>query len=100
VARNYFWTGGGKTEIAKIGNAKQRSTLELESLFVPKTSVLQKKVFVGSRAFFGPKTPVLQKKKSLLDFGAFSCPKHGSRHRSQGGGGGLTPCFPRLWERH
>jgi len=45
--------GGGKTEIAKIGNAKQRSTLELES-FCPE-----------------------KKKRSLPDFGAFSCPKHG-----------------------
>jgi len=43
VARELFLDRGGKSEIAKIGNAKQRSTLELENLFVPKTSVLQKK---------------------------------------------------------
>jgi len=76
---------GGKIEFAKIGNAKQRSTLELESLFVSKTSVFpKKKVLAGFGAFFDPKASVLQKKRSSLDFGAFSCPKHGSRHRSQG----------------
>jgi len=34
---------GGKTESAKVGNAKYRSSLELERFFVPKRSVLQKK---------------------------------------------------------
>jgi len=42
---NCFWTGegGGKTESAKIGNAKQRPALVLKRLLVSKTSVLQKK---------------------------------------------------------
>jgi len=69
VARELFMDRGGKTESAKIGNAKQKSTVEFESLFVPETK----------------RSP---KKRSSPDFGAFSSPKHGSRHRFQGGGGG------------
>jgi len=54
VARELFLDRGFKTEIAKIGNAKQRSTLELESLFVPEISVLGKKkrCFAGFGAIF------------------------------------------------
>jgi len=52
VAWELFLDRGGKNESAKIGNAKQKSTLELESLFVPKTSVLQKKVFAGFEAYY------------------------------------------------
>jgi len=43
VARELFLDRGGKTESVKIGNAKLRSSLELERFFIPKTSVLQKK---------------------------------------------------------
>jgi len=37
VARELFLDKGARPS-AKIGNAKQRSTLELESLFIPITS--------------------------------------------------------------
>jgi len=81
--------GEGKTESAKIGNAKQTS------------------IRWNWRVFLSRKTSVLHKKRSSPDFGAFSCPKHCSRHRSQGGGksrpgggqnisrgGSCLPCLP------
>jgi len=107
---------GGKIEFAKIGNAKQRSTLELEShwfskkkvfagfgaFFDSKTSILKKKIFAGFRAFFGPKTLDSQKKKRGLRriLERFLVPNMahdtGLRVAKVAQGGQLPPYFPRL----
>jgi len=94
---------GSKTEIAKIGNAKLRYTLELKSLFVPKTSVLQK-----NGAFYGP-INIGSPKKVFAGFwsvflsqawfttqvsGGAIVAKEGPKYLQ---GGQLPPYFPRLW---
>jgi len=72
VARKLFLDRGGggqdrERQIRELGNAKLRSTLELESPFVPKTSVLQKKVFAGFGAFFWPENIGSPKNKNKKD---------------------------------
>jgi len=72
----------------EIGNAKQRSTLEFESLFVPKTSVLQKKVFVGFWSIF-----LSQRRFTTQVSGGAKVAQRGPKYLQ---GGRLPPYFPRL----
>jgi len=72
VARELFLDRGArpKTESAKVGNAKYRSSLELERFLSRKEAFSKKKK---------------RKKKGLPWIWAYFYPKNGSKYKSQGG---------------
>jgi len=83
VAQELFLDRGGKNESVKIGNAKLRSSLELERFLSRKQAFSKKKVFAGIGAFFVPITNNL-KKKVFAGFGAFFCPENKRSPKKKG----------------
>jgi len=74
-AGTIFGQGGGKTESAKVGNAK--------------------KGFRRIRSLFCPKDKRSPKKRGIRRIREYFCPKNGSGYKYQGGksrpGGGISP---------